>query len=262
MICYFATNQIGKTLSVIQRCMSMKWKIGCSGFYYKEWKDFFYPKGLAQKDWFKFYCEHFNTIEINSSFYKLPTEKSLEKWFADSPADFIFTMKAPRLITHYKQLNHCQADAADFYQLVSKGLREKLACVLFQFPPSFIYTEEKLKRLLDILDPRFKTVVEFRHATWWNENVFNQLKTRQIIFAGQSYPKNLPEEVIVTNPTIYYRFHGKPILYKSTYELSAITHFWEQIPENADEAFVYFNNTWGFGALENANQLKSLVKLP
>ena len=97
----------------------MKWKIGCSGFYYKEWKDFFYPKGLAQKDWFKFYAEHFNTIEINASFYKNPTEKSLEKWHNDSPADFVFTMKAPRLITHYKQLKDCKTDTTDFYHLLN-----------------------------------------------------------------------------------------------------------------------------------------------
>ena len=238
----------------------MKWNIGCSGFYYKEWKDFFYPKGLAQKDWFKFYCEHFNTIEINASFYKTPTQKSLEKWYGDSPADFIFTMKAPRLITHYKQLKDCKTDTADFYHLLNNGLKEKLAGVLFQFPPSFHYTTEKLERLLQTLDPNFKNVVEFRHASWWNENVFTQLKANHIIFASQSYPKGLPEEVVVTDPTIYYRFHGKPVLYKSTYEYSAIEHFFEQIPKNAGEAFVYFNNTWGFGAIENAKQLQTLIR--
>jgi len=238
----------------------MKWKIGCSGFYYKEWKDFFYPKGLPQKDWFKFYAEHFNTIEINASFYKTPTEKSLEKWHNDSPADFIFTIKAPRLLTHYKQLKDCKADATDFYHLLNNGLKEKLGCVLFQFPPSFHYTEEKLERLLETLNPSFKNVVEFRHASWWNEDVFTQLKANHIIFASQSYPKSLPEEVVVTNSTIYYRFHGKPVLYKSTYEFPTIKHFFEQIPETADDVFVYFNNTWGLGAIKNAKQLQTLVK--
>lgn len=237
----------------------MKWKIGCSGFYYKEWKDFFYPKGLAQKDWFKFYAEHFNTIEINASFYKTPTEKSLQKWHNDSPADFVFTMKAPRLITHYKQLKDCKTDTADFYHLLNNGLKEKLACVLFQFPPSFHYTEERLQRLLQTLDPNFKNVVEFRHPSWWNEDIFTQFKAQHIIFASQSYPKGIPEEVTATNPTIYYRFHGKPILYKSTYDVSTIEHFITQIPEDAEEVFVYFNNTWGFGAITNANQLKLLA---
>ncbi|WP_113662592.1 DUF72 domain-containing protein [Pedobacter nanyangensis] len=238
----------------------MKWNIGCSGFYYKEWKDFFYPKGLAQKDWFKFYCKHFNTIEINASFYKAPTAKSLEKWFNDSPTDFVFTMKAPRLITHYKQFNYCKTEATDFYQLVNDGLKEKLACVLFQFPPSFSYTEEKLERLLQTLNPGFKNVVEFRHASWWNEKVFALVKAHHIIFAGQSYPKSLPDDVITTHPAIYYRFHGKPVLYKSAYDFSEIEHFFTQIPADADQAFIYFNNTWGFGAINNANQLKLLVE--
>lgn len=240
----------------------MKWKIGCSGFYYKEWKELFYPKGLAQKDWFKFYTEHFNTIEINASFYKTPTEKSLEKWYQDSPKDFVFTMKAPRLITHYKQLKDCKTDAADFYHLLNNGLKEKLACVLFQFPPSFSYTEEKLERLLQTLDPNFKNVVEFRHPSWWNENVLIQLAAHHIVFASQSYPKDLPEEVVTNTPTIYYRFHGKPVLYKSTYEVAVLQHFFEQIPATTEEVFVYFNNTWGFGAITNANQLQSLVKTP
>src|ERR1044072_2209184 len=109
----------------------MDLRIGCSGFFYREWKEVFYPKGLAQKDWFSFYCRHFNTIEINSTFYKMPTTKSFEKWHNDSPADFLFTIKAPRLITHYQQLKNSDSLLTDFYLAISKGLMEKLACVLF-----------------------------------------------------------------------------------------------------------------------------------
>ncbi|RZK01522.1 MAG: DUF72 domain-containing protein, partial [Flavobacterium sp.] len=159
----------------------MAWRIGCSGFHYKEWKEVFYPTGLAQKDWFKFYCEHFNTIEINASFYKMPTEKSLNKWFEESAEDFLFTMKAPRLITHYKKLNDCKEDIDNFYQLVSNGLKEKLGCVLFQFPPSFSFTQERLEKITLLLAPTVKNVVEFRHSSWWNEEVFNELSAKGII---------------------------------------------------------------------------------
>jgi len=238
----------------------MKWRIGCSGFHYKEWKEFFYPAGLAQKDWFKFYCEHFNTIEINASFYKMPTEKSLNKWFEESAEDFLFTMKAPRLITHYKRLNDCKEDINNFYQLVSTGLKEKLGCVLFQFPPSFSFTQERLEKITLLLAPTVKNVVEFRHSSWWNEEVFNELSAKGIIFSGQSYPGSLPETVIQTNPTIYYRFHGKPLLYKSTYDEVVIQEFAEQIPPAVEQAFIYFNNTWGTGALQNSKQLLALVK--
>lgn len=237
----------------------MNWQIGCSGFYYKQWKEFFYPQNLPQKDWFKFYCEHFNTIEINASFYKMPTEKSLKKWFDESPTNFSFTMKAPRLITHYKQLKNCKDDLSTFYQTINAGLQEKLACVLFQFPPSFSYNNEKLERLIELLDKTYQNIVEFRHPSWWNETVYSILSANGIVFAGQSYPSNLPEEVIKTNSTIYYRFHGKPILYKSKYDIAILRDFVKQVPLNSAQAFVYFNNTWGNGAITNAKQLISLL---
>lgn len=239
---------------------NMDWRIGCSGFYYKDWKEIFYPTGLAQKDWFRYYCKHFNTIEINSSFYKIPSEKSLRKWFDDSPQDFLFTVKAPRLITHYKQLHHCKSELTDFYALMHKGLQEKLACILFQFPPIFSFTEERLDRLLQLLAPDFKNVVEFRHTSWWNENVYQQLSANKIILAGQSHPKDLPEQVIKTNYTVYYRFHGKPVLYKSVYPVSALEDFVKEIPHDTAQIFVYFNNTWGTGALENTRQLQHLTQ--
>ncbi len=237
----------------------MKWKIGCSGFYYKEWKEFFYPAGLPQKDWFKFYCEHFNTIEINASFYKIPSEKSLLKWYNDSPSDFLFTMKAPRLITHYKQLNDCKEDLSQFLQIISTGLKEKLAYVLFQFPPSFSFNEERLERLVELLKNHSQNVVEFRHLSWWNETVFERLAVNHIIFAGQSYPSNLPNNVIKTGFQIYYRFHGKPVLYKSVYEKEVLQNFITQVPKDTEQVFVYFNNTWGMGAITNAKQLMAML---
>lgn len=237
----------------------MDWRIGCSGFYYKEWKEIFYPKGLAQKNWFPFYGRHFNTIEINSTFYRMPTAHAFAKWYVESPPDFLFTIKAPRLITHYKQLNDCQSLLNDFYEAVHQGLKEKLGCVLFQFPPKFDFTEQRLLLLLELLHPAFTNVVEFRHASWWQATVYEQLASRSIIFSGQSYPSQLPEELVKNNAILYYRFHGKPILYKSTYPLTAIEKLVEQMPPTTERAFIYFNNTWGNGALTNAKQLQKLT---
>jgi uncharacterized protein YecE (DUF72 family) len=238
----------------------MNWRIGCSGFYYREWKEVFYPKGLAQKDWFKFYCQHFNTIEINSTFYKMPTQKSFEKWYTESPADFVFTIKAPRLITHYKQLKECKELLIDFYLAVVNGLTDKLACVLFQFPPKFDYTAERLQLLIDLLDPTLKNVVEFRHTSWWDEEIYAKLAEHNIIFCGQSYPSALSDKVVKNNSTVYYRFHGKPVLYKSAYAEEVMKDLVKQVPKETEEAFIYFNNTWGTGALTNARQLQELVK--
>ncbi|MBO9673836.1 MAG: DUF72 domain-containing protein [Sphingobacteriaceae bacterium] len=238
----------------------MKWRIGCSGFYYKDWKQVFYPKGLAQKDWFKYYCQHFNTIEINSTFYKIPTQKSFSKWYDESPDDFLFTIKAPRLISHYKQLNDCEQLISDFYEAIQLGLKEKLGCALFQFPPKFDYNEQRLKLLIDLLNPELKNVVEFRHLSWFEEEVYKKLAKNKIIFSGQSYPSALPDDIIQNTATVYYRFHGKPVLYKSEYDISVIKDFKNQVGDKADEVFVYFNNTWGTAALQNAQQLKDLTK--
>ena len=132
---------------------------GCSGFHYKEWKNTFYPEGLPQTKWFQFYTSQFNTLEINSTFYKFPTSKSLQKWYDTSPDDFIFSVKAPRLVTHYKRFNECEQYLTDFYNTCGDGLKNKLGCVLFQLPPQIKYSEEFLNTIIKLLDQSFKNAV-------------------------------------------------------------------------------------------------------
>jgi uncharacterized protein YecE (DUF72 family) len=238
-----------------------KFYIGCSGFHYKEWKELFYPEKLPQSKWFEFYCEHFNTLEINSTFYKFPTEKSLVKWYNTSPEDFKFSVKAPRLITHYKKFSGCEILLQDFYTSISKGLQDKLGCVLFQLPPQLVYTPEMLDLIMSSVDASFKNVFEFRHLSWWNENVFTQFKNRKLIFCSISFPK-LPDEVKATASNIYYRFHGVPVLYKSTYSEKFVENIYQEIKIQAPkEAWVYFNNTWGNAAIINSKYLQKLITL-
>lgn len=230
--------------------------IGCSGFHYKEWKDVFYPNGLAQSKWFQFYCQHFNTLELNVTFYKFPTENSLLKWYTTSPENFMFSVKAPKAITHFKKFNDSQRMLEDFYKGIQQGLKEKLGCVLFQLPPQLIYSEELLQKIIDNLNPAFKNVVEFRHASWWNKLVFQELKKNKIIFSGISYP-NLPDDVIQTNANLYYRLHGVPVLYKSSYSEKFLEELTGQLHTlKIKEAWIYFNNTWGTAAIENAKFLQ------
>lgn len=233
--------------------------IGCSGFHYRDWKDIFYPENLPQTKWFEFYSQHFNTLEINSSFYKFPTAKSLLKWYETSPAEFKFSLKVPRLITHYKKFSDCGSFLHDFYTLVKIGLKDKLGCILFQLPPQTIYSPANLEMILSSVDPTFKNVFEFRHISWWNEEVFLLFKEKELIFSGVSFPK-LPEEVIQTNEDVYYRFHGVPVLYKSLYSEDFIRQVFSQlISTNANESWIYFNNTWGTAAIENARFLLQLT---
>ncbi|OJV54329.1 MAG: histidine kinase [Bacteroidetes bacterium 43-16] len=238
----------------------MKYYIGCSGFYYKEWKELFYPAGLSPKDWFKFYCRHFNTIEINSSFYRKPSAASLQKWYMESPPEFLFSMKAPRLITHLKRFDIEKDEIRAFYELLLSGLQEKLGTVLFQLPPSFTYTPERLDLICAQLDDRLNNVLEFRHISWWQQEVYDRLSHHKIIFCGQSYPGNIPEVAVQNHELVYYRFHGKPVLYKSAYEPEFLQRVLEEIGNEGQAAFIYFNNTWGNAALRNSREMQQLVE--
>src|SRR5215217_6065644 len=104
----------------------MRWHIGCSGFHYKHWKDAFYPQKLPQRLWFDHYSSIFNTVEINVTFYRFPQLSFLQNWYDKSAKDFSFSVKAPRLITHYKKFQECDKLLDDFYNTVQKGLKEKL----------------------------------------------------------------------------------------------------------------------------------------
>lgn len=165
------------------------WFTGCSGFHYKDWKEVFYPKEVPQTKWFEYYCRHFNTIELNVTFYRFPRPEALQSWYNRSPKDFKFSVKAPQLITHYKNFKDCERMLGDFYASVYEGLQEKLGCVLFQMPPRVSYSQEILERIIENLNPSFDNVVEFREATWWNDKVFKQLKKYKISFCGVSHSK-------------------------------------------------------------------------
>lgn len=186
------------------------WYIGCSGFYYKEWKEIFYPKGLAQKDWFEFYTQHFNTLEINSSFYRFPRLDNLKSWYSRSPQHFIFTLKVPAAITHYKQFRETGRMLNDFYALAREGLTEKLGPVLFQLPPKLIYSEEALDLMLSQVDYSFSNAIEFRNSTWWRPNVIQQLKERNIIFCGVSFPGWKKTKLSLTTRPVIIAFMGFP----------------------------------------------------
>ncbi|MFC0772342.1 DUF72 domain-containing protein [Terrimonas alba] len=239
----------------------MKWYIGCSGYHYKDWKEIFYPIGLPQRKWFEYYSSYFDTLELNVTFYRFPQLKFLENWYAVSPRDFRFSVKVPRLITHYKQFNDCDRLLTDFYETTMNGLKEKLGAVLFQLPPSFSYSPERFDVLIKSMQKGFQNVIEFRHASWWNKEVFANLKKEKIIFAGISYP-SLPEDVIANHKVAYYRFHGKPKLYYSSYPTKALKSVADSLSKEklVKEVYVYFNNTATIAAIKNALWLKKYLK--
>lgn len=227
--------------------------VGCSSYYNRKWAGIFYPPDLPSKEWFAYYCEHFNTYELNASFYKFPTVKSLQTWHTKSPEGFIFSVKAPKLITHSKKFVECARELGDFYLACREGLKDKLGCVLFQLPPSFNYTPERLELILENLDPEFKNVIEFRNESWWIQEVFDAFIEHKLIFCSVNYPK-LPTIIIATAATAYVRLHGNPTLFYSEYSSAELDKMEEEIRGHSTvkEAFVYFNNTANTAGILNA----------
>jgi uncharacterized protein YecE (DUF72 family) len=237
----------------------MKWHIGCSGFYYRHWKDVYYPKGLPQSKWFSHYCQHFNTLELNGTFYSFPKLKSLQKWYNDSPANFTFAVKAHRVITHYRKFNNTFDKMNELYDVIAAGLQDKLGPVLFQMPPNYVYSEERLDNILRNLDPCFNNVVEMRDKSWWRPQVYEQLAEHNITFCGMSHP-TLPEDVIQNTETLYYRLHGNQQLYSSAYSADELQIFMQQVKaSSAKQAYIYFNNDIGASAIFNARELNRMV---
>lgn len=241
--------------------MSVRVHPGCSSYYNRQWLSIFYPEGLLSKEWFAYYCTQFNTYELNASFYKFPTTKTLQTWYKKSPDGFVYSIKAPKLITHTKKFVDCANELAEFYKACESGLKDKLGCVLFQLPPSYNYTPERLTLILASVDPDFDNVIEFRNASWWTEDVYQAFIQHKLIFCSVNYPK-LPTNIIATAQTGYVRMHGNPRVFYSEYsdeELSDVMH--QLAAQKFKQAFVYFNNTASTAGILNALMIRGRTRL-
>ncbi len=234
--------------------------IGCSGFYNAHWKKVFYPETLPSSKWLNYYSENFNTIEINSTFYKFPVVETLQKWYDRTPENFTFSIKAPKLITHLNRFKECEQLIEDFYSISQKGLKEKLGYLLFQLPPSIVYDEELLVKILNCLNPDFKNVIEFRHISWWRDNVYKTLTEHKAVFCSVNHPK-LPNTIIANGGVAYIRLHGNPEMFYSNYPSDFLDKLRQFIltKKEINEAFVYFNNTASTSGILNALELQGLI---
>ena len=149
----------------------MKLYVGTSGYAYKEWKGSFYPRDLPAKRMLHYYGEHFRTVEINNTFYRMPTAALLETWAGEVPGDFRFVLKASQRITHLQRLK--DADDSVAYLLdVAGTLKTRLGALLFQLPPNLKMDVPRLRAFLELLPPQSRAAFEFRHASWFDDEVF------------------------------------------------------------------------------------------
>jgi uncharacterized protein YecE (DUF72 family) len=234
--------------------------IGTSGYSYQDWKGLFYPEGLGQPKWLPFYAEHYNTVEINATFYRYFKRSVYEKWHALTPPEFRFAIKGPKSITRDKRLKSPEDDLAQFFEAAA-GLMEKLSVVLWQMPPSFKNSPETLKDLslfLEMLPRDYRHAIEFRHASWDTEEIQNLLNQVGVgwVSAESSRFVSIAK---VTGGFGYFRYHGPDKLYASSYPKDRLEKEAGRIKElvGSGDAYCYFNNDFYGYALVNAETLKS-----
>lgn len=237
---------------------SAKSLIGCSGYYYPAWKNKFYPLGVQPKNWLAYYSTVFNTLELNGTFYRTPKLADLKKHANSVTNEFQFAVKMSKYITHTLKLKDSKQHIMDFQDLISTGLENKCAHFLFQLPPSFHYNEENLNRILANIPHEASNVVELRHISWWNEEVEKAFSKAGLTFCNVDFP-GMNTHFIHTSPHFYFRLHGNPELFKSSYSLDALESFYKKFPEGAQCYNVYFNNTYYEAGYTNALQLMDLM---
>jgi uncharacterized protein YecE (DUF72 family) len=237
----------------------MEYFLGCSGWYYNDWAGRFYPANLSKKEWLQYYSEQFNTVEINNTFYRFPTEKQLKDWFNRTPSNFVFTLKANRLITHRKKFRDAKELVERFYQLVDV-LEDKLGCILFQLPPTVKKDLGFLEKIIEQLDLRRNNILEFRHESWFDSEVYGIMRKNGLSFCSVSAP-NLPQDLVATSQNAYVRFHGKnESWYTHLYSQEEMQDWAKRIRKlEVNRVFCYFNNDYQANAVTNCLQLKEAL---
>jgi len=228
--------------------------IGTSGFFYRNWIGDFYPSDLPKYKYFEYYSKFFNSLELNSTFYRFPKLASMKSWKYKIKNDFKLSFKANRIITHTKRLNCNENYLNDFLETVSV-LEDKLGVVLFQLPPSLKYDINRLYDFVSKLKPELKYAIEFRHKTWYNENTYKILKDKNIALVWHDFNQD-----IITQKTAdfeYVRFHGFSGKYNGSYPEEILENIANQL---SNKAFVYFNNTDDNSAFKDALKFKNIIE--
>lgn len=234
--------------------------VGCSGWVYRHWRGGFYPEELPQTRWFHHYAERFDTVEINASFYRLPLAKTFDGWRGKAPPGFRYAVKVNRFITHSKKLLGCEEPLAEFIAL-ARRLGPALGPLLYQLPPSLHRNDERLAPFLALLPPDLEHVVEFRHASWYSEEVLTLLDRHGVGFVAHDLAGLISPEW-AAGRTAYVRFHGTGGKYWGRYSDEQIEQWADWLLQQqaaGRSAWAYFNNDIHGHALEDAQALHRAV---
>ena len=235
-------------------------RVGTSGWHYKHWERAFYPADLKPEDWLPFYASRFGTVEINNSFYRLPSRDAFVSWAEKVPPGFTFAVKASRYITHMKKLRAAGESLSNLLENAG-GLGEKLGPILFQLPPHWQRDPSRLEEFIALLPGGVRCAFEFRDETWLHDDIYRILESGNCALCIASSPA-FPSTRRITADFVFLRFHGGDIPYGSKYsreELEEWATFTRSLLEAKRDVYAYFNND-AFGyAVEDARIFKELV---
>ncbi|MFD1611369.1 DUF72 domain-containing protein [Sphingomonas tabacisoli] len=235
-------------------------RIGCSGWNYRHWRGAFYPEGLPVKRWFEHYARHFDTVEVNATFYRLPEAPTFAKWRDQAPPGFCYAIKAPRFITHMRKLKDCDESMARFLGR-ARHLAPALGPILYQLPPNLRFNRERLTSFIALLPPDLTHVFEFREPSWLADGVLELLDAAGVGFCSHDMPGQAPHRA-ATGRAAYVRFHGSTGKYWGRYSEETLSGWAQWLREQEAQgrrAWAYFNNDIHADAIADATALKSLA---
>jgi uncharacterized protein YecE (DUF72 family) len=236
--------------------------VGCSGWNYAHWRERVYPRGLPTRRWLAHYATLFDTVEINATFYRLPNVAVVERWVAESPPGFLFSVKASRYLTHLKRLTDLGPGLQRFYERIDPLVRSpKLGPVLWQLPGNFHRDDERLRSALAQLPPG-RHCFEFRHESWFVPEVYDLLRGHGAALVIGDTPTRPFQTHELTTDWTFIRFHWGSRGRRGNYSESELAEWQERISawRKRVEVFAYFNNDWEGFAVRNGLWLRD--KLP
>jgi uncharacterized protein YecE (DUF72 family) len=237
-------------------------RVGCSGWNYDSWRGRLYPEGLGKAHWLKRYAEVFDTVEVNSTFYRLASRDAVGRWVKETPDHFLFAAKASRYLTHVRRLREVEEGIRRYYERLEPLVHSpKLGPVVWQLPPNFQRDDDVLAGILEAL-PAGRHCFEFRHASWFSAEVYTALRAHGAALVIADHPKWPFQARELTTDWTLVRLHHGHRGRRGNYSRAELGEWGRRIAGWSDraEVFVYFNNDWEGFAVENAKALKELLR--
>lgn len=238
-------------------------RVGTSGWTYGDWRGRFYPQTLAQREWLAYYAQHFDTVELNATTYRLPKESNIEVWCSSVPQHFVYTIKLSRLITHRKSLPPRVDEFIENYMQRARCFEGgKVAQILVQFPPALERDDAHLAAFLAKLPQDHRYAVEFRNKSWHVRPTYDLLQQHGMALCIHDYPGCKPPDIVTTPSLSYVRLHGYTAPYVGSYPRCSLQRWAQRIralQSRVEDVYVYFNNDVEAAAPQDAARLKALL---